>query len=256
MATGLAGDEGSLTPSTPLTPSDPAAGPGRRPLSLGSKLARRPGQAYTEVDGHPVVVGPEPGRFTELAPATLALWAALDGRPLDEVAAAVDPDLGRGRVGTVDVCRRLRALGLIDDVAVLEREGVEAAGPVSAIDPPRRARVSLRGQVVDGGAGLALAGSEAGNSVEPSIPSKAVDVEVDPPAVVGAAHALSHIVLPRRSAGPGTAAGATAALGNPVQDPLAVFAALLINLAEPDLTAPGLVDALADLAEALPAQFA
>ncbi len=89
----------------------------RRPVSAGSWFARRPDRPYTEVGGHSMVLVPERRMAYEIAPGARGLWAALGDRPLGELVAALDPD--RPPLEYVELVRRWRALGLVEERAVL-----------------------------------------------------------------------------------------------------------------------------------------
>jgi hypothetical protein len=122
-------------PSEPIeTHSD--GSPARAPISRASELGRRPGRPYSEVAGHAVVVIPERRSFIELAPGSVALWAGLDGRPLADVVAELGPPGGPTIAMTeaIELARRWRALGLVEEGSVLAAAGAAALGPLDASD--------------------------------------------------------------------------------------------------------------------------
>jgi hypothetical protein len=110
----------------------------RAPISPASELCRRPRRPYSEVDGHAVVVIPERRAFVELPPRAVALWAALDGRPLAAVVGGLTSRTGDPVIATaeaIELVRRWRALDLVEERAVL---GAEGGG---ADDEPELARL-------------------------------------------------------------------------------------------------------------------
>lgn len=199
---------------------------GRTPVSGRSRFRRLAGRPYTEVDGQPVVVNLERRTCIPLSPSAVALWAALDGRPLADLVVAGEPGTPDPLPACVELLRRWRALGLIEEDEVIDDES--GAHPVDA--PARCATVSLRARAAASGAVLV---------VGPDVTDVAT-ITLDPPGVVGAGRPLVGLV--------GLAApdGAGAGLA-----PLDVFG-LLVAAGPDDVEAPvSLVDALAELAESL-----
>jgi hypothetical protein len=106
--------------------------PGRQPITVRSWFVRRPGRPYTEVAGHSVVVVPERRVAYEIAPAALRLWATLAHRPLGDLIADLDPD--RAPVEYLELVRRWRALGLVEERAVLDGDPT-SLGPEQEPEP-------------------------------------------------------------------------------------------------------------------------
>lgn len=214
---------------------------GRAPVNARSRFRRLPDRPYTEVAGHPVVVNLERRTCVPLSPAGVALWAALDGRPLDDLVA---PAVGAGATDApgapgapdrsdasdllpacIELLRRWRAFGLIEEDAVLG--DVPAPDPVAA--PARRATVTLRADAAASGSVLL---------VGPALTERTT-VAVDPPRIVGAERALVGLVGLAAPAGPG-----------PHLDALGVLGVLVAGLDDHD-EPEAVVDALATLAESL-----
>ena len=214
---------------------------GRAPVNGRSRFRRLPDRPYTEVAGQPVVVNLERRTCVPLSPAAVALWAALDGRALEELVARADEPGAHGEPGAHvehgrpdaadplpayrELLRRWRAFGLIEEDGVVDA----APAPDPVATPARRATVTLRARATASGSVLL---------VGPDLTDLAT-VTVDPPRVVGAEQPLVGIV----------ALAAPAGLG-PELDALQVFGSLVAGLddrGEPE----ALVDALAALAESL-----
>jgi hypothetical protein len=196
---------------------------GRAPVNARSRFRRLPGRPYTEVAGQPVVVNLERRMCVPLSPAAVALWAALDGRPLHDLVAAADL-----LPACIELLRRWRAFGLIEEDAVLD----DAPAPHPVAAPARRATVTLRAHVAASGSVL-LVGPDR---------TERTTVAVDPPRVVGAEQPLVGLVGLAAPTAPG-----------PRLDALGVFAVLVAGLDHHDEHdgPEALVDALATLAESL-----
>ena len=214
---------------------------GRRPVSLRSRFVRRPDRPYTEVAGRSLVVVPSGHAAYELAPAAVALWAALDDRPLGELVASRPPD--QPPVAYLELVRRWRALGLVEERTALA--GLDTDPGVEATGPP--ATVRLHGRAEAAGVVLVVGPGLGG-----------VTVTVAPPVVDGSAGPLLGLVeLADGAVGPGPddasdrrdPTGSTGTVEH--LDAIGVFGALVGAADEEDLRSEGFVDALADLAERL-----
>ena len=84
------------------------------PVHAQARLRRSPDVRYTEVLGAPVLCNTDDRSVHAFSAATVLLWAGFDGRPLVEVA-GVGPASPEWR-GLVEVVRRFKATGLIEDV--------------------------------------------------------------------------------------------------------------------------------------------
>ncbi len=217
----------------------------RAPISARSRLGRRPDRPYTEVDGHPVVIVPERRACYRIAPAALALWAALDGRPLGQVVDGLGPEADRHPLlDYVELVRRWRALGLVDECAAPDEA---PPPPFEPAEPP--ATVALHATVTAEGAVLVV----GQGADEP------VAISVADSAVVGAERPLVGLVQVMGRTDPADADHPADPSPDPTPDPspaqtldaLGVFEALVSVGDETDLEAEGTADALADLAETL-----
>jgi hypothetical protein len=107
----------------------------RRPVSLESRFTRRADRPYTEVAGHSMVLVLERRSAYEIAPGALALWASLGDRTLGDLITDLDPN--RPALDYLEVVRRWRALGLIEERDVLGVEGQtvdDTNGPASVAE--------------------------------------------------------------------------------------------------------------------------
>lgn len=111
------------------------------PVTPASRPVRRAAISYTEVGGRPVLCDTVRATAHMLNAAGGALWAALDGRSIREIAAEA------GAATTADLVesiRRLRALGVVD-----EGEHVEAPAQTNValelMSEERLRALSLRG---------------------------------------------------------------------------------------------------------------
>lgn len=215
----------------------PASAKPIEPVHWGAKLRRSPDTIYTEVGGEAVLCRTVARSLHIANEVVVGLWLLLDGRPLSEATESVAAewsDADRRRV--IEVLRRLKAVGLIEDApagadpADLPELDVMAAAP---------ARLSVRATVheVDSSTVLEL---HSGNDE-----SDVVELTCGPDATLtlhaGGSGPIDRItVLPE----PGTTVA---------DDPLRVVDALSVwvdSLVEPDLAEPGVLDELAELAEA------
>jgi hypothetical protein len=220
------------------------------PVTLGSRVVPCPGVRYSEVAGIPVLWEPVGRVLHELTPAGAALWAALDGRSVGEVVVAAvgpaDPARGALERDTVDVVRRLRALGLAED------RGDAAAPPADAAAGVLFVSVTLAGRVVRDGAGaVVVVGGDPGgcSAVELDVAHRRL-VAVAPPGGRPVAAAVDLVGLGVLDDDPVLADGAAPGAVGPVEALAAVMAATPVD---PDPPA-GLLDAMAALVEAVPVE--
>ena len=136
------------------------------PSVPGSSCAGGTGRPYTEVGGHSMVLVPERRMCVEIAPGALALWGALGDRTLAAVLADLPapPELRPPPDEAVEVVRRWRALGLIEERAVLgvETETDRSTAGEAHRDATRPPRPWIDAVPRRGRARLASAGPDAG----------------------------------------------------------------------------------------------
>jgi hypothetical protein len=212
------------------------------PVHEQARLRRSPDVRYTEILGAPVLCNTDDRSVHAFSAATVVLWAGFDGRPLAEVA-GVGRESPEWR-GLVEVVRRFKATGLIEDVPAGEVEALpdlDAAVPVVT---------SLRvWGAWDGDSALARdqpgvfelhTPGDGATAAEVAPGSSRPGAEVPPCTVDG--RAVAGVTLPpslRVSAGAGPEVVAFAAWVRAVTD-------------ADELRRPGVVDALAGLAESVP----
>ncbi len=99
---------------------------GSEPVHWGSQLVRATSVFYTEVAETPVLIDAKVAEVQTLTPVWAGVWGALDGRPVAEVL-QVDPTTMPpvDARNLIEVLRRLKARGLIVDVAALEGSGAQ-----------------------------------------------------------------------------------------------------------------------------------
>ena len=212
------------------------------PVHAQARLRRSPDVRYTEILGAPVLCNTDDRSVHAFSAATVVLWAGFDGRPLTEVA-GVGPESPEWR-GLVEVVRRFKATGLIEDVPAGEVEALpDLDGPVPVVTSLR-----IRGGWADDAAAtsgapgvleLHSSGDDA-TPVEVTPGRSRPGEEVQPCTVDG--RAVAGVTLPpslRVSAGAGPEVVAFAAWVRAVVD-------------ADELRRPGVVDALAGLAESVP----
>lgn|GEM_PF-2978942 len=229
------------------------------PVGLGSRVGPCPGVRYSEIDGSPVLWEPATRVLHELTPAGAGLWASFDGRTLAEI---VDDATGSMMAGerarfereAVEVVRRLRAVGLVEDLE--DASAAPDLGPTGV--PPSVLR--LAGRVATGpwteGVAVVLApavgadGEPASTFVEIDVTATMVVAVSDPRAGTGAEPrgvVALHTVLDDRGERPGADDRAPAPLSA-----LALLAALMAALPPVPEPHPLVLDALASLAESVP----
>lgn len=119
------------------------------PVHWGSRLVRTPDVVYTEVAGVPCLVRVD-GVVQALTPTWAAIWAQLDGRPVDE---ALDVDVST--LGPVDarnlieVLRRLKGRGVVRDVDPADTPP-PAADLSSSTVPGGSVKLTLHGTIDHG----------------------------------------------------------------------------------------------------------
>jgi hypothetical protein len=197
---------------------------------------------YTEVVGSPVLCNTDDRSVHAFSAATVVLWAGFDGRPLTEVA-GVGPASPEWR-GLVEVVRRFKATGLVEDVPAGELAALpDLNDPVPVVTSLRVLGVWADDASATSGAAGVLELHSPGDdatAVEVS-PARSRPGEAVQPGAVGG-RAVAGVTVPpslRVSAGAGPEVVAFAAWVRAVVD-------------VDELRRPGVVDALAGLAEAVP----
>lgn len=212
------------------------------PVHAQARLRRSPDVRYTEIRGAPVLCNTDDRSVHAFGAATVLLWAGFDGRPLTEVA-GVAPASPKWR-DLVEVVRRFKASGLIEDVPAGEVEALpDLAAPVPIVTSLRIWGAWADDPTASSGAAGVLelhsSGDEA-TAVEVATGHSRPGEEVRPFTVDG--RALAGVTLPpslRVSVGAGPE--------------VVAFAAWVRAVADVDeLRRPGVVDAVAGLAESVP----
>jgi hypothetical protein len=125
------------------------------PVTLRSRLRRRPGVVATEVAGLPVLCDADARTTHPLSAAAARLWTDLDGRPLaahlDQLTSSDDAPT---EVALIELIRRLRAVDLIEDCGPGDGAAanpVPHPAPTSAAAPPQVApdQIELAGSRLD-----------------------------------------------------------------------------------------------------------
>jgi hypothetical protein len=221
------------------------------PVHWASRLRVVEGAPYTEVAGCALAVVPSTANVVLLAAETGTLVSRLDGRPLCAVLAEELAGWGDDeRRPVIEVLRRLKAVGLLEDappgaaprpvpwlasarateVTVAAASAATAPRP-SPGEPLPPGRIALLAVACDDGPDLHDAGT------------KLVTLRADG-AEAAAAECLVVPVEPGRRTDGGPS-------------PLQIFAALVTATApRAQLTEPGVLDLLAELAETVPAEWA
>lgn len=116
------------------------------PVGWRSRLAQSPEFRYTEVGGVPILVRPSDVTVEALTPTWAAIWAQLDGRVLTE-ALGTNPEVlaPADSRNLIEVVRRLKAAGLVDDVA---DNGSSPAHPERQERPPGAVRCTFGGRIL------------------------------------------------------------------------------------------------------------
>ena len=194
------------------------------PVSWQARLRRSPDVLYTEVAGLPVLCDPSDRVVHVLNLESVGLWVRLDGRPVaDVVGEAREAWDAAGQRAVLDLLRRLKAVGLVEDAPRADAD----ADADAAYGAPVASVTSLRVRGHLDGSRLVLArGSEA---------SERVVAVADPP---------RSVVLPER-----LQAGLA---GYPEVLAFAGWARAVVDVEE--LARPGVLDALAGLAESVPCE--
>jgi hypothetical protein len=212
------------------------------PVHAQARLRRSPHVRYTEILGAPVLCNTDDRSVHTFSAATVVLWAGFDGRPLTEVA-GVGPASPEWR-DLVEVVRRFKVTGLVEDVPAGE------VADLPDLDAPVPVVTSLRvfGSWADdptpagGGAGVIELRSPASDAeVVEVMPGRSRPGEELRPCTVDG-RAVAGVTLPpslRVSVGAGPE--------------VVAFAAWVRAVADVDeLRRPGVVDAVAGLAESVP----
>lgn len=208
----------------------PGAMPFASPVTAASRPCRTAGVAYTEVVDQHVLCDTTTATLHVLSPAAAAVWAALDGRSVRELALLFD---GATVNDLVEAVRRLRTLGLIGE----DDDRSPGAHPsIDDYDPRFTSPVRLRGHTVDADQGLVLV-------LDPDT-ADVVVLEPRPPRV------LDTPVVALRTEHRTTSRSAEEVALRAV-DPLDALRVLVSATHPDDLIVPNMVDILADVAEAL-----
>ena len=215
------------------------------PVHAQARLRRSPDVRYTEILGAPVLCNTDDRSVHAFGAATVVLWAAFDGRRLVDVVGGtgVGPASPEWR-GLVEVVRRFKATGLIEDVPA----GEVAALPDLDEAVPLVTALRVWGRWADDPTPTTGAGvlelhppGEGAPAVDVTLGERRPGEEV--PSCIVDGRAVAGVVLPpslRVSAGAGPEIVAFAAWARAVTD-------------VDQLRGPGVVDALAGLAESVPA---
>ena len=216
------------------------------PVHWQARLRRSPTVRYTEVGGLPVLCDVEDRSVRVLNAPTVALWARLDGRPLADAVGVADGAWSEEELRSViEVVRRLKASGAVEDVPGLATEDLGLDTPLDEEVPPVPSIRVRAGWVPDGSGDVAsgVLSLERRGDVEEVLvipETRGPDGEVRP--TRAGDRVVTAVVAPRAPE-----------VSDDVTSEVAAFAAwarVVVDAAE--LGRPGVVDALAGLAESVP----
>ena len=229
-----------------------------QPVGVRSRLVRCPEVTYSEVDGHSVLCLSTQRNLFAPSPLTVTLWSELDGRPLGEVFETVGLTAGTVRREAIEVLRRLKANDLIedldddadpDDIPEIPDDGglANRLKFAASVDPDTNGADSGKTDSV------VLTLERATGSDDQSI----VEVRFEPTASGDTALAATvegcHVAGARIDLAASGLAVPAEQRGSASLDPVAAMACWVVAVVDTkDLTDPGIVDALAILAEAVP----
>jgi hypothetical protein len=216
------------------------------PVHWQARLRRSPTVRYTEVGGLPVLCDVEDRSVRVLNAPTVALWARLDGRPLADAVGVADGAWTDEELRSViEVVRRLKASGVVEDVPGVAHEGPRLDTPLDE-EVLSVSSIRVRAVWVSNGSGDVASGVlslERRGDVEEVVVipgARGPDGEMRPTRV--ADRVVSAVVAPR-----------IPEVSDDVSVEVVAFAAwarAVVDAAE--LSRAGVVDALAGLAESVP----